>query len=189
MSRAVVLLAPGFEEIEAVTVIDVLRRAGVETSSLGTAGQQVKGAHGIVVRADGLLGEHAAETWDLIVLPGGMPGAVNLRDDAAVLELLARQERRGGALAAICAAPIVLARAGLLEGRAATCYPGFEDQLGGADVRDERVVVDGPMTTSRGPGTAIEFALSLVEQLVGQDQAESLAASMLAVGERTEARR
>ncbi|MCB9899411.1 MAG: DJ-1/PfpI family protein [Planctomycetes bacterium] len=179
MARAVVLLAPGFEEIEAVTVIDVLRRAGVETSSLATTARDVKGAHGIVLRADGLLAERAAETWDVVVLPGGMPGATNLRDDAVVQELLSRQERRGGLVAAICAAPIALARAGLLEGRAATCFPGFESQLGGADVREERVVVDGPVTTSRGPGTSLEFALSLVEQLVGADQAESLGASML----------
>jgi 4-methyl-5(b-hydroxyethyl)-thiazole monophosphate biosynthesis len=177
--RVCVLLAEGFEEIEAVTIIDVLRRAGVEVVAAGIAGREVTGSHGIALHADTTLAKAAAETWDLIVLPGGMPGARHLRDDLAVQALLAAQHARGGRLAAICAAPIALARAGVLEGRRATCYPGFAGQLGGARYVEEPVVTDGSIITSRGPGTALPFALALVAQLRDAPTAQALAVAML----------
>ncbi len=179
MARCCVLIAPGFEEIEAVTVIDVLRRAGVEVLALGLDATDVQGSHGITLRTDGLLADHAPGSFDLVVLPGGMPGSTHLRDDGRVQAFVAAQHEAARPLAAICAAPIALASAGVLDGRRATSYPGFDDQLPGADYRDERVVVDGHLTTSRSPGTALEFALALVAQLVDDETARGLAEQML----------
>ncbi|MHC5212577.1 MAG: DJ-1 family glyoxalase III [Planctomycetota bacterium] len=178
--RACVLFAEGFEEIEAVTLVDVLRRAEIETVSVGVGARDVTGSHGITVRTDATLAETAARRWDLVVLPGGMPGAANLRDDAGVQALLAAQHAAGRRIAAICAAPIALAPAGVLEGRRATSYPGYADQLGGARYVEESVVVDGPLITSRGPGTALPFALALVAELAGAERAEALGRAMLA---------
>lgn len=180
MARAVVLLAEGFEEIEAVTPIDVLRRAGVEVVTAGVPGRRVRGAHGLVVEADVAVAEAPADP-DLLVLPGGMPGAENLARSPQVRELIARAQQSGKRLAAICAAPAVaLAPTGVLAGHRATCYPGFEQRFS-PDVRrsEERVVVDGPLVTSRGPGTALEFSLALVEQLVGAAKAAELRQKML----------
>ena len=179
MVRCTVLLAEGFEEIEAVTVIDVLRRAGVEVTTLGTASRQPMGAHGMSLAADGLLADQDGETWDLVVLPGGMPGSAHLRDDRRVQALVARQNVAGRGLAAICAAPIALASAGILEGRTVTSYPSFASQLTATQYSEDRVCIDGHITTSRAPGTALEFALSLVAQLVSQTRADELAAEML----------
>ncbi len=179
MAAVCVLLANGFEEIEAVTIIDVLRRAGIEASVLGVTDRSVRGSHGITVNADGLLAEGADQAWDMVVLPGGMPGSANLRDDAAVQDLLKRQAERGGKLAAICAAPIALAAAGVLSGRRATSYPTFADQLGDADYEHTAVVVDGNVVTSRGPGTALPFALKLVAELQGAELAGQLGEQML----------
>lgn len=179
MPRCCVLLADGFEELEAITVIDVLRRAEVEVLALGLHGERVTGSHGITVEADGTLDAHAHESWDLVVLPGGMPGAANLRDDPRVQALVKTQDERGGQLAAICAAPIALASAGVLSGRRATSYPSFGDQLGDATYAQDRVVIDDHVTTSRGPGTALEFALSLVARLVDDETATKLRHAML----------
>lgn len=184
MPRCCVLLAAGFEEIEAVTVIDVLRRADVEVTALGLDDTEVVGSHGITVHADGLLDEAAGQAWDLVVLPGGMPGSATLRDDPRVAALVKCQHGAEKKVAAICAAPIALGKAGVLAGRQATSYPGFDDQLTGADYRQERVVVDGHLTTSRGPGTALEFALELVGQLAGAEKADSLRQAMLVHGSR-----
>ncbi len=178
MPSAAVLLAPGFEEIEAVTIIDVLRRADVEVRILGQSEGRITGAHGIRIEVDQLFSD-AWEDWDLVVLPGGMPGATNLRDDERVRGLLQRQRDAGRTVAAICAAPIALGAAGLLTDRIATCYPGFEDGLVGATHSTEAVVVDGGVVTSRGPGTALAFALELVTQLCGRDTADALATGML----------
>lgn len=177
--RCCVLLADGFEELEAVTVIDVLRRADVQVVILGTKGRTPRGAHGIVLQADALLAEHATGSFDLVVLPGGMPGAAALRDDPAVQQLLKRQHAAGRAVAAICAAPIALGAAGLLQGREATCYPGFEDGLTGAIPSTATVVEDGNVITSRGPGTALAFALALVSRLRTPTVADSLRSAML----------
>jgi len=179
MARCCVLLADGFEEIEAVTVIDVLRRADVDVVTLGVGGASVTGSHGITVQADALLDERGDERWDLVVLPGGMPGAATLRDDARVQALVAAQHGAGRQVAAICAAPIALVDSGALDGRRATSYPSFGDQLPGADYCEERVVADGHVTTSRGPGTALEFALALVARLVDPSAADRLAEQML----------
>ncbi|MBN1442605.1 MAG: DJ-1/PfpI family protein [Planctomycetes bacterium] len=179
MPRVCVLLADGFEEIEATTIVDVLRRAEVEVATLGVSGRDVRGAHDIVIRADRTLEEGGGGPWDAVILPGGMPGSKNLRDDPAVQKLIRRQKDGGGKLAAICAAPIALAAAGVLEGVKATSYPGFDREMKGAKYLQDRVVVDGDVTTSRGPGTALEFALELVRQLCGAGTARELEQGML----------
>jgi 4-methyl-5(b-hydroxyethyl)-thiazole monophosphate biosynthesis len=174
-----VLLAEGFEEIEATTIVDVLRRAEVDVVVLGVSGREVRGAHGITVLADRPLAEGVDEAWDMVTLPGGLPGATNLRDHAGVQALIRKQVDAGRAVAAVCAAPIALASAGVLTGRRATSYPGFADQMPGAIYEEERVVVDGNITTSRGPGTALPFALELAAQLCGSSVATALRRGML----------
>lgn len=180
MASAAVLLATGFEEIEAITVIDVLRRAEVDTTIVGVGSRSITGAHGIAVLADRSIDELGDDEFDVIVVPGGQPGANNLRDDPRVQALLTAQHARGGQLAAICAGPIALAKAGVLHRRAVTSYPGYATQLGDVDYREDDVVQDGELVTSRGPGTALVFALALVARLVGEDEAADLGARMLA---------
>jgi 4-methyl-5(b-hydroxyethyl)-thiazole monophosphate biosynthesis len=169
MSRVLMPLAEGFEEIEAVTVVDLLRRAGIEVHTAALARREVTGSHGITVVADIGLDDAVAADYDMIVLPGGMPGADHLKKDARVVVLLQQFASSGRYTAAICAAPGVLAHAGLLEGRAATSYPGFlkPDSAPGIRLREDAVVIDGKVVTSRGPGTAVPFALSLIELLAG----------------------
>ena len=184
MPKVCVLLAQGFEEIEATTLIDVLRRAGIEVAALGVGGTgagglDVKGSHGIVLRADRSLAAGAGESWDMVVLPGGMPGATNLRDSPAVRSLIRKQHQEGKKIGAICAAPIALGAAGVLAGKKATSYPGFEKELEGATVLTDRVVCDGNIVTSRGPGTAFAFALEIVAQLKGKEVADGLRSGML----------
>lgn len=173
MARVLVPLPEGFEEIEAVTVVDLLRRAGVEVRTASLAGRQVTGSHGIRIEADITIDAVDAADYDMIVLPGGMPGADHLKNDARVVSLLQRFASAGRYTAAICAAPGVLAHAGLLEGRTATSFPGFlrPDSAPGLQLTDAPVVVDGTVITSRGPGTAIEFSLALIELLVGRETA------------------
>ncbi len=179
MARVGVLLAKGFEEIEAVTVVDVLRRADIDVWTLGVSSISIAGAHGIVVEADALLSEEADTKWDAVVCPGGLPGAHHLRDDQAVQRLLRAQDRSGRWIGAICAAPIALAKAGILRGRNVTCYPGFEDELEGANVVEAPVVIDRNLITSRGPATALAFAFALVNELGDKKIAESLKISTL----------
>lgn len=176
--RVLVPLAPGFEEIEAITVIDVLRRADIEVTTAGLNDLAVEGAHQIRVECDTLLSE-AGSNWDAIVLPGGLPGAHHLRDDDCLKELLAKQAQADRIVAAICAAPIALEAAGVLKGRKATSYPGFGEQMPSADYVEDRVCVDGNVITSRGPGTALPFALALVAQLAGEESAQALSKGML----------
>ncbi len=180
MKKICIPLADGFEEIEAVTLIDVLRRAGFAVTTCGLSGLQAKGAHGIAVAADTTIDEALAGAWDMVVLPGGMPGATTLRDDARVGKLLEKTAGAGGCVGAICAAPIALARFGLLAGKKATSYPGFAGEMAGADYREDRVVCDGKVMTSRGPGTAMEFALAITAELAGRAKADELKAQMLA---------
>jgi len=167
--KVLVPLAEGFEEIEAVTVVDLLRRAGIEVHTAALERRQVAGSHGITVLADMALDEADPLQYDMIVLPGGMPGADHLKRDARVVGLLQRFASAGRYTAAICAAPGVLAHAGLLDGRAATSFPGFltGDSAPGIRLSTAPVVVDGKVITSRGPGTAVPFALYLVELLEG----------------------
>ena len=174
-----IVMADGFEEIEAVTIIDVLRRAEIEVTVLGLESNRVMGAHGIALEAEGALKEAPEVEWDLVVLPGGMPNASHLRDSGPLRAFLTAQAARGGRLGAICAAPMVLGAAGLLEGKKATCYPGFEEHLRGATPQEDRVVQDGLVFTSRGPGTAMDFALALVQELSGAPEADRLRQQML----------
>jgi 4-methyl-5(b-hydroxyethyl)-thiazole monophosphate biosynthesis len=169
MSRVLVPLAEGFEEIEAVTIVDLLRRAGIEVRTAALANRLVTGSHGITVTSDISIDDVGVEDYDMIVLPGGMPGAEHLKTDARVIALLREFAAAGRYTAAICAAPGVLAHAGLLEGRAATSYPGFlqAGSVPGMVLRDAAVVIDGKIVTSRGAGTAMEFALALVGLLEG----------------------
>jgi 4-methyl-5(b-hydroxyethyl)-thiazole monophosphate biosynthesis len=182
--HVLVLLAEGFEEIEAVTVVDVLRRAGltVTVASLAAGGGVVEGAHGIGLHADRALAQVDVERDGIgaLVLPGGMPGTRHLAADARVLELVRSFVARGRPVAAICAAPLVLARAGVLAGRQATSYPSVRGELAGAEVLGEPAVVtsDG-VVTSQGVGTALAFALELVRQWHGRATAERLAEQML----------
>lgn len=174
-------LAAGFEEIEAVTIVDVLRRADVPVLLAGLEPGPCRGAHGLVLQTDCALAEVAPERLRMIVLPGGMPGTTHLMEDERVLALVRELHASRRPVAAICAAPMVLAAAGVLEGRSATAHPGVRGRLGGARVLAEpRVVEDGSVTTSQGPGTALEFALALVEQLVGAEKARELSAAMVA---------
>lgn len=179
MKTVCVPLAPGFEEIEAVTIIDVLRRADVRVVVAGTEPGPIRGSHGIVVTPDVTVDGVDAETLDMVALPGGMPGTAHLRDSAAVRALVARVARAGRYTAAICAAPIVLAAEGLLAGRRATSHPSVRDQLGEARYDEAAVVADGTIVTSRGAGTAMEFALELVRLLVDDATVERLRNAMV----------
>ncbi len=179
MKKICIPLADGFEEIEAVTLIDVLRRAGFSVTTCGLKNLQTRGSHGITVTADITIDQAIEGEWDLVVMPGGMPGATNLRDDARVGKLLEKTTKSGGFVGAICAAPIVLAHFGYVKGRKATSFPGFGEQMPEAVYSNERVVCDGNVLTSRGPGTAMEFALTITEMFAGQAKADELRKQML----------
>lgn len=173
-------LANGFEEIEALCPLDLLRRAGLEVTTVGIGGDAVCGAHGITVHADIPEGMFADAAPEMIILPGGMPGAKNLDESRTVDAALKAAARRGAYLAAICAAPMVLGHRGLLEGKEAICYPGFEKELTGATVSSKRVVRDGNVITAAGMGVALEFGLELVSALKGEQTAQALRAAVLA---------
>jgi 4-methyl-5(b-hydroxyethyl)-thiazole monophosphate biosynthesis len=177
MTKALVLLANGFEEIEAVTIIDVLRRAGVSVVAAGLEPGRACGSHDIALETDASLDSVDATAFDAVILPGGMPGSARLRDDRRVTALVSDFAARGKLVAAICAAPIALDAAGVLKGRRATSYPGHE--LPSAEFSEERVVEDGNVITSRGPGTALEFALALAVRLAGPERAAELRSAML----------
>jgi 4-methyl-5(b-hydroxyethyl)-thiazole monophosphate biosynthesis len=172
MARVLIPLADGFEELEAVAVIDILRRAGIQVVVAGLSAGPVKGSRHTVLHPDETLDAVMNEDFDMIVLPGGMPGVAHLREDARVRELLERFRSKGRYLAAICAAPSILAAYGHLDGKQATSNPKFKDQVAIDRVRyrEEAVVEDGTVITSRGPGTSIPFALALVEKLAGRDK-------------------
>ena len=171
MSKVLIPLAEGCEELEAVTLIDILRRAGIEVVAAGLAAGAIKCSRGTVIVPDVLLDEMMHESFDMVVLPGGMPGAEHLMNDVRIRQLLQKMAGAGRYVAAICAAPMALHAAGLLEGKTATSFPGVLDKLPGAHhYTNEAVVIDGHIVTSRGPGTAMEFALVLVELLCGPEQ-------------------
>lgn len=177
--RVLVPLAAGFEEIEAVTVVDVLRRADVDVTVAALDERRVEGSHGMVLEADRLMDDVVDETFDLVVLPGGMPGAQNLHDDVRVRSVLERVRESGGMAAAICAAPMALNPTGWAAERSVTSYPSFEGKVECARYLQDRVVIDDRLVTSRGPGTALEFALTLVRELSGEEAARGLAKAML----------
>lgn len=179
---ALVPVAHGSEDIEAVTIVDVLRRAGIAVTVASVAPTlDVKCARGTHLVADAKIADVTLQSFDLIALPGGLPGAEHLRDSHDLVAMLKRQEHRGALYAAICASPgVVLATHGLIGRRKATAYPGFEQNFPPGSAQLARVVRDGNLVTSRGPATAMEFALALVEALCGRDKAEQVAAGMLA---------
>ena len=178
---ALVPIADGSEELEAVTIIDVLRRADVRVTVASVDALTVTASRGTRLVADAIIDACADQTYDLIACPGGMPGAEHLRDSSVLTALLHAQQTSGRLIAAICAAPVVvLQHHGLLAGRRATCHPSVADQLQNTAALDQRVVVDGNLITSRGPGTAIEFSIELIAQLLGRAKAREVAQAMLA---------
>jgi protein deglycase len=180
MKNACVLLADGFEEVEAITPIDYLRRAKIDVKVIGVTGKIVSGSHGIKVETDS--GSEALDKdYDCIIVPGGGRGADNLAASPAVTFLIQRHFAAGALVAAICAAPAVVLHGacGILKGKSFTCYPGLEAKVSGAQFSEERVVIDGNLLTSRGAGTAGEFAEAIVAQLVGQAEADELAQKVL----------
>lgn len=180
MKKAIVFLANGFEEMEATGTVDILRRGGIDTKTVSiTDDRKVVGAHNMEYMADALLSETDLAGADALILPGGMPGASNLNESEAVKEALLQQYRKGGVVAAICAAPMVLGGLGLLKSRKATCYPGFEPKLIGATVTGEAVEVDGNVVTGKGPGLVFNFGLALISVLKGDAVAEEVAAGLL----------
>ncbi len=181
MSKKVLVpIADGTEEIEAVCIIDTLRRADAEVTVASVEqARMVTCSRGVRIEADALIVACAGETYDLIAVPGGMPGAEHLRDSAVLTDLLKRQREAGRLYAAICAAPVVVLQIhGLLEGRRATCFPAFAAQLRNAEAAEERVVVDGNCITSRGAGSAIEFALALIALLYDAEKSAEIGARM-----------
>jgi len=180
MAAAVVLLAEGFEELEAISIVDVLRRAGVEVMLAGLVPGPVKSVHEVVIQSDGVIDEIDEAAFDAIVLPGGTPGAKRLREDQRVLSMLRRFHEAGKWTCAVCAAPTALEAAGVLKGKRATSYPG--NALPSANYVEERVVVDGNLITSRGPGTAVDFALEIAGKLAGQEAARKTRQAMLVSG-------
>ena len=173
-------LADGFEEIEALTIVDLLRRADIETETVSIMGRlPVTGAHGVKVIADILFEDAVYSSCGLIVLPGGMPGASNLDAHEGLREKILSFNNQGKPLAAICAAPLVLGHAGVLAGKKATCYPSFEKELEGAVLSTEDVAIDDGVITSRGPATAMAFALAIIGMLKGEGAAGEIAEGLL----------
>lgn len=174
-------LANGFEEIEALCPLDLLRRAGVAVTTVGVgSGEPIVGAHGIAVQPDIPDTMFRDAKPEMVILPGGMPGARYLDASATVAQALRAADKNGGFLAAICAAPMVLGHQGYLQGKTAVCFPGFEPELTGATVGNGRVVRDGRIVTAVGMGAALEFGLELVSCLCGKERAEELSRSVLA---------
>ncbi len=176
--KVLIPLAQGCEEIEAVTVMDILRRAGIEVVSAGLDAQSVRASRGTVIILDTTLDTALRHEYDMVVLPGGQPGTNNLKADARILELVQHMAQQGKYVAAICAAPSVLATAGLLDGKRATSFPGALDAFPQVQQQQTAVVEDGKLITSRGPGTAMDFALILVERLLGKAKRQEVEAGL-----------
>ena len=175
-----VILGKGFEEVEAIAPVDILRRCGVEVCTAGIGGKTVEGSHGISVMADCTVEEIDQNKLEMIVLPGGMGGVHSMLGSETALEAIRRAWNDGKYVAAICAAPTVLAKLGISDGRTVTSYPGMDDQMGSCDYRnDQSVIVDGKLITSRGPGTATAFGLELARILCGAETADATAQGML----------
>lgn len=180
MKTVLVLLAPGFEEIETITVVDILRRAGARVTLAGTQEGPLEGSRGISVLPDEQLDKVLKIDFDLIVLPGGQPGTNNLKDDPRVLQLLKKMDGLKKNIAAICAAPLVLNKAGILKDRCVTSHPSVQKDMKGIQYSEDRVVVDGHIITSKSPGTAMEFSLKLVEILFGRERRDVVNQGVLA---------
>jgi 4-methyl-5(b-hydroxyethyl)-thiazole monophosphate biosynthesis len=180
INKIAVQLAPGFEEIEAITIVDVLRRADLNVVTISMTNEsEVTGSHDIPVIADQLFTETEYSEFDVLILPGGMPGATNLDSHDGLKKQILDFNKNNKVLGAICAAPLVYGHLGILKGRKAVCYPGFEQELDGAFVTEEPAIIDGNIVTGRGVGTALKFSLLIVELLVGKDKSDSLAKAML----------
>ncbi|OQR79138.1 protein DJ-1-like [Tropilaelaps mercedesae] len=177
--KACVLLAQGAEEMEAVIAIDCLRRAKIDVTVAGVDATRVKCSRGVVIDADKPLADVENELFDVIVLPGGLQGAKTLSSNTTVGKMLKSQESSGRIVAAICAAPMALAAHGIAKGKNVTIYPSMESHLAEYKCKEDKVVVDGNLITSRGPGTALNFALQIIKELLGEDAAKSVAQPML----------
>lgn len=180
MKKIYVFLADGFEEIEGLTVVDLARRAGLSVVTVSIMGRkEIAGAHQILVQADQLFEELDFEDADMLVLPGGMPGTLHLGEHIGLYALLEKKMTEGCPISAICAAPSILGDMGILKGKRAVCYPGFEERLVGATVTENPVEVDGNITTSRGMGTAIAFALAIIARFKGEEEAKKIGKSVI----------
>jgi len=179
--KAIILLATGFEEIEAVTVIDMLRRAGIELTVAGVDGINITGSHGITITADKKLGGLLPD-FDVVIIPGGMPGALHLHNSSEANDFIKKMYSAGALIAGICAAPsVVMAPIGLLDNKTATCYPGDQVDFGKSTrYKNKPVVTDGNIITSQGPATAMEFAFAIVKKLIGKDTLKKLKKHALA---------
>ena len=177
--KVALLLANGFEEIEALTPLDVLRRAGVTVDTVGIGAKTVIGSHNIPVIADITDKEADENAYDCVIFPGGMPGATNLDSAEFTDKIIDAVIKKGGRLAAICAAPLVLGRRGLLNGKKAVCYPGFEDELKGAIISPLGVVTDGCITTAKGMGVALAFAKELTALLLSPEVSNKISSAIM----------
>ena len=178
-----IYLAQGFEETEMTVPLDMCRRAGLEVKTVSVAGDEyVTGSHGITIKADMKASdsEYSPENAEMVILPGGMPGTKNLEKSEAVKSALDTVSRRGKYIAAICAAPSVLGKLGYLKGKRATCYPGFEEYLYGAEATGEQSTVDGKIITGRGAGAALDFAYAIIGELCGKERAEKIKNEIMA---------
>ena len=180
VKKVLVTLAPGFEEIETITVVDILRRAGARVVLAATVEGPIEGSRGVSVLADTLIHQIDDKDFDLVVLPGGQPGTDNLQSNETVKAIVQNMYQSGKQVAAICAAPTILHSAGILKNTSATSHPSVKDQLKDINYSEERVVVDGNIVTSRSPGTALEFALKLVEILFGKDRMDAVNQGVMA---------
>jgi len=177
--KAFIFLADGFEEIEAIAPIDIFRRAKIEVTTISISNYKtVQGAHGIQVISDSLFSETDFTGNCILYLPGGMPGTKNLDAHEGLKDLIRKQASENKNLAAICAAPSILGKMGLLKGKEAICYPGFEDKLIGAILSQNKIVKSGPIHTAKGAGVAVQFALKLVEELKGKETADQISGSI-----------
>jgi len=176
--KVLVPLAPGFEEIEAVTIIDILRRAQIHVTTAHLGENPVTGSHNITVSADIDIKKTSPGNFNCIVLPGGMPGSNNLKGNQHVISLIKEINKSGGIVSAICAAPIVLGYAGILHGKKAVCFPGFEKELNGAIISDSFIETDGNILTGKGPGCAIKFSLKLIELISGKNISDNVKESL-----------
>lgn len=173
-------LADGFEEIEALCPLDLMRRAELAVTTVGIGSRQITGAHGITVQADMLDSDYTDNAPTMVFLPGGMPGTRNLAASKTVENAILNAKQTDAYIAAICAAPSILGDMGLLSGKEAICYPGFEDRLSGAKISENRVVLDGKILTAAGMGVALEMGLKIVESFCGQESASNLRHAVLA---------
>ena len=176
--KVAVLLANGFETLEGLTVVDILRRGEVECNTFALEGNEVTTSHNIKVKADKNIMDEEIKSYDILVLPGGMPGSTNLRDNERVINLIKEFNSNKKLVCAICAGPIALGKAGITEGRSVTCYPGFENQLGNCNYKDDLVVVDENIITGRGPVAAIPFAFEILTK-ISAEKADKVKKAML----------